>query len=153
MGLVGLCHRAFLIISWVQTFFFWEFCGFKLILNPQNNLRNNNNVTHNFFWVQRFFSWLFCRGRGADLDTTVNENNLKTFFLIFFNSFEVDTDWNFSHRSFICDKTTSTTCSKHDTRELEIRWCSEIRKLCVSGRWKEGFSQGGEYGELAIKKF
>ena len=165
MGLVGLCHCAFVSVSLVQTFFSWEFCGSKLVLVGIS-------------LVQRFFTSLFCQGEEgkggvwADLDTLVDENNFKKIYKlisynfnnsiansfwcaetelsVFFYNFFVSWFWlKFFLSIFFywwqkyVDNTTS--CSKHDTRGLEVGSCSEIRKLCVLGRriglkWKkQGF--------------
>ena len=78
-------------------------------------------------------------------------------FSIIFSS--VDTDWNFSHRSFfICDKTASTT-QAHAVSMTRNNWklgvvlkSGSFAFLDVEFEKQEGLFQGGECRELAIKK-
>ena len=57
LGLVPLCHHAFIGISWVQNILLWVFCGFKIFscgyfLSPKFYLLG-------ILWVQDFSCWYF----------------------------------------------------------------------------------------------
>ena len=57
VGLVLLCHLAFVVISWVQKFFSWISRGSKIF--SRGYFMGPKSFPVGISWVQNFFWWIF----------------------------------------------------------------------------------------------